>query len=107
MIHKIEIDWNLRSPFMKAVTGEVRIGQINLGCLNPEIPAARIKKEVGSISYRNAPPIVAKCKPLVDIMLRSYFEGMTLQDHSVLWFDGFESRRINDVQNELIVTMKD
>ncbi len=103
MIHKIEIDWKMKSPFMQVLTGEVRVGQIDMGCLDPKkYEAAFIKKENGIMEYRRAPSIISRCKPLVDVMVRSYFEGMLLKEQSVVWFDG--CHRHNNV---VTITMND
>lgn len=89
MIHKIEIDWDFRSPHLQAVTGIVRIGQLDMGMIDPiENPGFPVRKEPGSLGYKSCPAIFSRCKPLVDVMVRSYYEGMILENKSVTWFDG-------------------
>lgn len=103
MIHKIEIDWNMRSPYLQVATGIVRIGKIDFGMLNKKlVPSFPVKKERGSLGYQDCPSIFSRCKPLVDVMVRSYFDGMQLADHSVEWFHGCS--RHNDI---VTLTMHD
>jgi len=103
MIHKIEIDWNFRSPHLSVLTGIVKIDTINYGMINKkENPGFPVKKEQGSLGYKNCPSIFTRCKPLVDVMVRSYFDGMNLSEHSYTWFDGCS--RHNDI---VTLTMQD
>ncbi|MDX1806212.1 MAG: hypothetical protein R3267_04195 [Paenisporosarcina sp.] len=88
MLYKIEIDWKMRSPHLKVVTGEVRIDQLDFGRIDRnKTEPTYIKKEIGSLEYRKAPAIIHRCKPIVDVMIRSYFDGMNLSDESVTWFN--------------------
>jgi hypothetical protein len=86
-MYKIEIDWGIRSPFLRVLRGTVRIDQLDMGLINPkEIEGFPVEKEMNTTGYSNCPAIFTRCKPLVDVMVRSYFEGMLLSDHSVEWF---------------------
>jgi|GEM_PF-4426192 len=97
MIHKIEIDWDFRSPSLQALTGIVRIDQMDYGLINPkENPGFPVKKVPGQRGYKDCPAIFTRCKPLVDVMVDAYFDGMRLADQSFVWFDGC-SRHNNDV----------
>ncbi len=96
MIHKIEIDWGFRSPHLQALTGTVRIDSLNMGMIDKEDnPGFRVRKEINTLGYQSCPPIFSRCKPLVDVMVRSYFDGMRLEDNSYVWFNGCS--RHNDI----------
>ena len=87
-MYKIEIDWGFKSPHLQVLTGTVRIDKISYGAINKEmITGFPVKKEVGSTGYQNCPAIFSRCKPLVDAMVRSYFDGMRLEPLSIEWFD--------------------
>lgn len=102
-MYKIEIDWNFKSPFMQILTGTVRIDNISIGTINSQIiPGFRVKKEQGITDYTNCPAIFDRCKPLVDVMVRSYFDGMNLSDCSVEWF-----RNCSKKNEEIYLTMLD
>lgn len=86
-MYKIEIDWKMRSPHLQVLTGEVRIDNIPFGLINPQTcKTFYVKKEYGSLEYRDCAAIFSRCKSAVDLMVRGYYEGMLLQDHSVAWF---------------------
>jgi len=103
MIHKIEIDWNLRSPHLQALTGIVRIDRLDFGMIdkgkNKGFP---VRKEPHSLGYQNTSALFSRCKPLVDVMVKSYYDGMILADQSVEWFD--ECSRHNNI---ITLTMHD
>jgi hypothetical protein len=88
-VYKIEIEWKMRSPSMRLLTGDIRIGKIDLGKLtDANSQSFPFKKEPGMLEYQNTPPIFARSKPLVDAMIRSYFDGMIFENWSVTWFLG-------------------
>ena len=97
-MYKIEIDWGFKSPYLQVVNGIVRIDQINMvgGIDKERVPGFPVKKQIGSIGYQNCCALFSRCKPLVDVMVRSYFDGMRLSETSVEWFDHC-SRHNNDV----------
>lgn len=103
MIYKIEVDWKMRSPLLQVLTGEVRIDQIDMGRIDhKKIAPILIKKEQGMLGYTDCPTIFNRCKPLVDVMVRAYFDGMMMQDTSYVWFDGCHRHN-----NTVTITMKD
>ena len=103
MLYKIEIDWDFRSPSLRVLTGEVRIGRIDFGILDPtKFPSFPVKKEEGMLSYKNCSALFSRCKPLVDVMVRSYFDGMKLKDKSITWFDDCSRKN-----NTVFITMND
>jgi len=102
-MYKIEIDWGFKSPFMQVLTGTIRIDNINMGSINQEeVPGFKVKKDMNTLGYKNCPAILNSCKPLVDVMVRSYYDGMKLSDRSIEWFEN--STRKN---NEIFLTMFD
>jgi hypothetical protein len=87
-MYKIEIDWGFKSPHLQVLTGIVRIDQISIGAITKDkVPGFPVKKEVGCTGYENCPAIFSRCKPLVDVMVRSYFDGMRLEPLSLEWFN--------------------
>jgi hypothetical protein len=87
-MYKIEIDWGFKSPYLQVVNGIVRIDQINMGGIDKErVPGVPVKKQMGSVGYKNCDALFSRCKPLVDVMVRSYFDGMRMSEKSVEWFD--------------------
>ena len=102
-MYKIEIDWGFKSPFMQVLTGTVRIDNISMGTIDPgKSPGFKVKKEQGTTGYKNCPAIFERCKPLVDVMVRSYFDGMKMSDCSVEWF-----RNCSKKNEEIHLTMLD
>ncbi len=86
-MYKIEIDWGFKSPHLRVLTGTVRVDSISIGMINKkENPGFPVKKEQNQLGYRNCPAMFQRCKPLVDLMVRSYFDGMNLSDLSIEWF---------------------
>ena len=103
MIHKIEIEWGFMSPHLRVLTGIVRIDQLNSGMINKiENPGFPVRKEEYTLGYSYSSAIFSRCKPLVDVMVRSYYEGMILANESITWFDGCS--RHND---KVTLTMND
>lgn len=104
-MYKIEIEWGFRSPTLRVLTGEVRIGNIEMGILKgdpEEFPSFPVKKDSGSRGYENCPAILSSCKPLVDLMVDSYYSGMIMSDTSFNWF-----RNSSRKNNEVFLTMLD
>jgi hypothetical protein len=100
---KIEIDWKIRSPFLRVLTGDIRItNNITIGGINKNIYPFPVKKQYNSLEYQNCSELFCRCNTLVDVMVNSYFDGMKLSDHSYVWFDDCER---ND--NEVIIKMFD
>lgn len=86
-MYKIEIEWGFRSPSMQVLTGQVKIGQIDMGLLDPkEFPPFPVKKERNTRGYEQCSALFSRCKPLVDQMVDSYFDGMLMRDESHGWF---------------------
>jgi hypothetical protein len=102
-MYKIEIEWGFMSPHLRVLTGQVKIGNIDFGMLTPEeIISFPVKKEINTLGYKNCPAIFTRCKPLVDIMVRSYFDGLIMRDLSVEWFQNCYRK-----DNEIFLTMND
>ena len=96
-MYKIEIDWDFRSPSLGVLTGQVKLGHIDFGLLDPKkFPPFPIKKEKSSRGYSNCPALFNRCKPLVDIMVDAYYDGMLMRELSYSWFRDC-SRYNNDV----------
>jgi hypothetical protein len=96
-MYKIEIEWGFRSPTLRILTGEVRLGRIDMGRLDKEeIESFPVKKEQGSRGYKNCPAIFNSFKPLVDLMVDSYYDGMIMKEESFAWVRN-GSRHNNDV----------
>jgi len=86
-MYKIEIDWDFRSPTLAVLTGNVRIGQIGFGLLDKQkFPSFPVKKDRYTLGYKNCSALFGRCKPIVDIMTRSYYDGMLMRNESVQWF---------------------
>jgi len=102
-MYKIEIEWGFRSPMLGILTGEVRIGQLNMGTLShDEHPSFSVKKERNVLGYKQCPVIFERTKPLVDLMVEAYYDGMLMSDRSYHWFRN--SHRHN---HDVVVTMPD
>jgi len=102
-MYKIEIDWDFRSPVLRILTGHVRIGQIDMGRLSEkEFPSFPVKKEQNTRGYEECPAIFNSFKPLVDLMVDSYYDGMIMSEESFGWVRN-GSRHNNDV----FITMPD
>jgi hypothetical protein len=97
-MYKIEIHWGFRSPHLQVANGIVRIdSNLDIGGIDPKkIPGFPVQKDHGSLAYKNCDALFNRCKPLVDVMVRSYYDGLLMRDLSVTWFDGC-SRHNNDV----------
>ena len=80
-MYKIEIDWGFMSPHLQVLTGIVRIDDVQFGMIDPvKVPGFPVKKEMNRLGYQNCPAIFSRCKPLVDVMVRSYFDGMRMTE---------------------------
>jgi len=102
-MYKIEIKWDFRSPTMAVLTGEARIGHIDMGMLTDiDSTPFSIKKERHSLGYEGCPAIFQRAKPLLDIMVHSYYDGMLMRNESIIWFK--ECYRKN---NEVFLTIPD
>ena len=101
-MYKIEIEWGFRSPALSILTGEVKIGNIDMGRLPQDITSFQVKKERGYLGYTNCPAIFGRCKPLVDIITNAYFDGMLMSNESIEWF-----RNASKKNNEVFVTLLD
>jgi hypothetical protein len=102
-MYKIEIDWGFRSSFLQVATGIVRIENLDFGMISPlKNPGFPVKIESYSLGYRDCPAIFSRCKPLVDVMVRAYFDGLRMSDLSIEWFQ--DCHRKN---NEVYLTMND
>ena len=102
-MYKIEIDWGFRSPSLAVLTGNAKIGHIDMGMLSDaECTTFSIKKERNTLGYEGCPAIFQRCKPLVDIMVRSYYDGMLMRDESLEWF-----RSCSRHNHEVYLTMPD
>ena len=87
-MHKIEIDWGFKSPSMQVLTGIVRIDNISMGIIDPiAVPGFSVRKEINTCGYSGESSMFASCKPLVDTIVYSYFDGMRLARKSHQWFD--------------------
>jgi len=96
-MYKIEIDWGFRSPTLGILTGEVRIGKISMGKLDhEEFTSFSVKKERNVLGYSGGSAIFTRSKPLVDTMVRAYYDGMLMSNNSYEWFRDC-SRHNNDV----------
>ena len=102
-MYKIEIKYDFRSPSMRVLTGTVQIGNVDFGMLDSnDSKPFPFKKERNTLGYSNCPSIFSRCKPLVDVMVRSHFHGMIYEDLTVEWF-----RECNRVNNDVNITMMD
>jgi hypothetical protein len=102
-MYKIEIDWGFKSPFMQVLRGTVRVDNIVIGSINPEeVHPSQIKKDQHTLGYKNGTAILNRCQPLVDVMVRSYFDGMRMSDCSIEWF-----RDCHRHNNEIHLTLLD
>ena len=102
-MYKIEIVWDFRSPTLGVLTGEVKIGNIDMGRLGPEdCESFSVKKERNTRGYKGGPPLFARCKPLVDIMVDAYYAGMIMEPESFSWF-----RNCFRHNNEVTIIMPD
>ena len=102
-MYKIEIDWDFKSPHLQVLTGTVRIDEIAFGGIDPKkIPGFRVRKEQGSTEYSECPAIFTRCKPLADVMVRSYFDGLLMSNKSVEWFSSCHRKN-----NEVFLTLND
>lgn len=102
-MYKVEIDWDFRSPTLRVLTGHVRLGTLNMGMLNQrEYPSFPVRKEFGTREYKDCPAIFNSFKPLVDLMVDSYYDGMLMKGQSFAWVES--GARHN---NEVIIRMKD
>ena len=104
-MYKIEIEWGFRSPTLRVLTGEVRIGNIGMGTLKGdpvEFPSFSVRKDGHTRGYENCPAIFNRCSPLVDLMVDSYYSGMIMSDTSFNWF-----RNSSRKNNEVFLTMLD
>lgn len=102
-MYKIEIDWGVKSPHMQVLTGTVRIDNISMGGIDPiAVPGFKVRKETNTCGYRGESAMFTSCKPLVDTMVYSYFDGMRLAKKSVQWFG--KGARHN---HEVFLTMYD
>jgi hypothetical protein len=102
-MYKIEIDWDFRSPSLGVLTGKVKIGHIQMGLLDEnEFPSFHLKKERNTLGYKRCPAIFQRTKPLVDLMVRSYYDGMLMRKESMEWFT--DCSRVN---NSVYLTMPD
>lgn len=102
-MYKVEIDWDFRSPTLRVLTGQVRIGRIDMGALNEgEFPSFPVKKERHTLGYEQCPAIFDRTKPVVDMMVRAYYDGMIMRNQSVYWFQDCSKHN-----NYINVTMLD
>jgi hypothetical protein len=102
-MYKIEVKYNLKSPFMRVLTGTVQIGKINFGKFtNEDAKPFPFKKEPNCLGYQNFPAIFNRCKPLVNMIITSYFSGMIFANETHEWFNN--CNRHND---EVIITFPD
>ena len=102
-MYKIEIDWDFRSPTLGVLTGQVRIGHIDMGGLtDKDSDPFTVKKERNTRGYDRCPAIFTRCKPLVDLMVDAYYDGMLMSNRSYHWF-----RDANSHNDNLIVTLPD
>jgi len=104
---KVELHYDFMSPFLQRVSGIARVGEIDMGLLDDsnsvKIP---FYKEGGSLGYSNLP--FDAPKPIMDIMIRSYIDGMLLRDSSMVWYQ--KSKRImkkNLNDSRIIITFFD
>lgn len=96
-MYKIEVEWDFRSPTLAVLTGKVKIGHINMGMLSDhDSTTFSIKKERNTLGYEGCPAIFQRCKPLLDVMVRSYYDGMLMKNESMEWFKN-SSRKNNTV----------
>jgi len=104
---KVELHYEVMSPFLQTVRGFARVGEIDMGLLN-DLNSEKVPfyKEGGTLGYKNLP--FDAPKPIMDIMIRSYLDGMLLRDSSMVWYQA--SRRImkpNNNDNRVIITFFD
>ena len=97
---RINIEWDFVSPFLKVASGRLYIHEAD-GIGGTQFPEklvfeSRIKKEEGTLGYKRDPDkdifLISNeefedIKPVIDTMIRSYFDGLTLQKSSVQWLD--------------------
>jgi hypothetical protein len=100
-MYKVELHYNFMSPTLQVVSGTLRIGKIDFGMLpgydsEYNEQECTFKKEQGMLEYKNCPSMFARAKPISDIMIRSYFDGMLLRELGVTWFKDCY-RKNNDV----------
>ena len=102
-MYKIEIKWDFRSPTLGVLVGDVQVGMISLGSLSEQDATPfRVKKQQGILEYKDCPSIFARCKPLVDVMVNSYYDGMLMNPESFTWF-----RDCSRSNNDVFITMMD
>jgi hypothetical protein len=96
-MYKVEISYDFVSPCLGVVSGEIRIGEIDMGMLPEDIHERKFtfRKEHGSLSYKNCPAAFQRVIPITDIMIKSYYDGMRLSDYGISWFSN--SYRKNNI----------
>jgi hypothetical protein len=87
---KIVIEWDVISPFLKFISGIVKVYHRKDSTLsNTILISFKVTKEVGSIGYSSEEGIPCEIlnaiKPQLDIMVRSFFDGVNLSQDTFQW----------------------
>lgn len=107
-MYKIEVHYEFVSPFLRVLSGTVKIGQTGFGMLTAkQAKAFPFKKEQNTLGYQNCPPIFSRTKPMVDTLIKAYYDGMILNDLSVNWFKNAHTKKISEMEHDVIITMLD
>jgi hypothetical protein len=106
-MYRIDMKIVNSSPLMGFVNGEILIIKSNT-LKQKEIIRFNISKRDGGTRYYSEPSgipskVFRQFRPIVDIMIRCYFDGLKMNDQSFIWIDGLaESPTAN-----FIVKVKD
>lgn len=108
---RIMINWDFISPVMQTVSGVVVVHYVEEGRINNWKPLAKFRTKVkpGSVGYKSldgegiSTVLLDAIKPQLDIMVRSYHQGVILDNDDFTWIieDDLdkareELRKVND-----------
>lgn len=102
---RIIIKWETRSPFLQVLTGILTAEDVD--CSYTEKPKSlfkcKVKVEQGSTGYSAIMPedgipskLFEKLRPVIDVMVHSYFRGVKLDETDFLWIPKEEEKQTLD-----------
>ena len=107
---RIRIDWTFVSPLLRIASGILKVEVVTNGKVNKLLFKCKVKKESGSLGYSSSDKndeslsiphrLFEELKPTIDVMVRSYFQGMILENSDFHWIEDSLSKPFEEWAEE-------
>lgn len=105
------INWEIRSPFLQVLTGILTAEDVDCSYVTPPklLFKCKVKLEQGSTGFSAITPedgipsnLFEKLRPVIDVMVHSYFRGAKLDEVDFVWI---QEEEVKTPLDELLGTL--